>query len=67
MSALQELRIYSVDVIKKFDAIADRVVDIFELAVMECEDDCASEEHECELAYSAIEELIEEYLQNKHG
>jgi hypothetical protein len=63
MSALQELRKYSIDVMKKFDAIADDVAGIYDLAVMECEDDCAAEEHECELAYSAIEELIEEYLQ----
>ena len=63
MDTLRELRIYSIDVMKKFDAIADDVAGIYDLAVMESEDDCESEEHECELAYSAIEELIEEYLQ----
>lgn len=67
MNTLKELRIHCIQVMKRYDAIADRVVDIYDVTLMECEDNGALEEYECEVAYSAIEDLIEEYLQNKHG
>ena len=58
---LQELYTYSRGVIEKYPALQDDVMRHFALAEMECEDDCSSEEHECELSFSDIESLVADY------
>ena len=58
---LQELYTYSRGVIEKYPELRDEVMEHFALAEMECEDDCSSEEHECELSFSDIESLVADY------
>jgi len=61
---LQELYTYCRGVIEKYPELADEVMQHFALAEMECEDDASSEEHECELSYTDIEDLVAEYKSN---
>ena len=58
---LRELYTYSRGVIEKYPELRDEVMEHFALAEMECEDDCSSEEHECELSFSDIEGLVADY------
>jgi hypothetical protein len=58
---LRELYTYSRGVIEKYPELRDEVMEHFALAEMECEDDCSSEEHECELSFSDIEDLVADY------
>ena len=58
---LQELYTYCRGVIEKYPELADEVMQHFALAEMECEDDCSSEEHECELSYTDINDAIADY------
>jgi hypothetical protein len=58
---LRELYTYSRGVIEKYPELRDEVMEHFALAEMECEDDCSSEEHECELSFSDIESLVADY------
>jgi len=58
---LQELYTYCREVIEKHPELADEVMQHFALAEMECEDDCSSEEHECELSFSDINDAIADY------
>jgi len=61
---LQELYTYCREVMEKYPELADEVMQHFALAEMECEDDASSEEHECELSYTDIEDLVAEYKSN---
>lgn len=61
---LQELYTYCRGVIEKHPELRDEVMQHFALAEMECEDDCSSEEHECELSFGDIEDLVAEYKSN---
>ena len=58
---LRELYTYSRGEIEKYPELRDEVMEHFALAEMECEDDCSSEEHECELSFSDIESLVADY------
>ena len=58
---LRELYTYSRGVIEKYPELRDEVMEHFALAETECEDDCSSEEHECELSFSDIESLVADY------
>ena len=62
---LRELYTYSRGVIEKYPELRDEVMEHFALAEMECEDDCSSEEHECELSFSDIEDLVADYKLQK--
>ena len=62
---LRELYTYSRGVIEKYPELRDEVMEHFALAEMECEDDCSSEEHECELSFSDIESLVADYKLQK--
>ena len=62
---LRELYTYSRGVIEKYPESRDEVMEHFALAEMECEDDCSSEEHECELSFSDIEDLVADYKLQK--
>lgn len=61
---LRELYTYCREVIEKHPELADEVMQHFALAEMECEDDCSSEEHECELSFGDIENAVAEYKSN---
>ena len=61
---LQELYTYCRGVIEKYPELRNDVMRHFALAEMECEDDCSSEEHECELSYTDIGDLVVEYKSN---
>ncbi len=61
---LYQLYTYCREVIDKYPALRDDVMRHFALAEMECEDDCSSEEHECELSFTDIEDLVAEYKSN---
>jgi hypothetical protein len=58
---LQELYTYCREVIEKYPELRDEVMQHFALAEMESEDDCSSEEHECELSYTDIDALLEQF------
>ena len=58
---LRELYTYCREVIEKHPELADEVMQHFALAEMECEDDCSSEEHECELSLTDINNAIADY------
>ena len=45
----------------QYEKLADQIYDAYDLFLMEIEDDCASVEHEAELCYGEIDELIEAY------
>ena len=62
---LRELYTYCREVIEKHPELADEVMQHFALAEMECEDDCSSEEHECELSFSDINDAIADYELHK--
>jgi hypothetical protein len=55
---LQELRIKSIELTKQYPQYEDQIRDLFFLAQDEIEDG-GSEAHECELAISDMEYLIE--------
>ena len=58
---LTELYTYCRGVIEKYPELRDEVMEHFALAEMECEDDCSSEAHECELSFSDINDAIVNY------
>ena len=58
---LTELYTYCREVIEKYPELADEVMQHFALAEMECEDDCSSEAHECELSFSDINDAVADY------
>ena len=58
---LTELQKYCVEMANKHPQHAEQIKDFYDLAEMEVEDG-ESEAHECELAYSDIEELIQEFV-----
>ena len=45
----------------QYEKLADLIYDAYDLFLMEIEDDCVSVEHEAELCYGEIDELIEAY------
>jgi len=56
---LENLRKYCMQAIDKHPKHADEIRDFYSLAISEIEEG-GSEEHECELAWSDIEDLINE-------
>ena len=58
---LQELYTYCREVIEKYPELRKDVMRHFALAEMECEDDASSEEHECELSLTDIDDLIADH------
>lgn len=58
---LTELYTYCREVIEKYPELRNDVMRHFALAEMECEDDCSSEEHECELSFTDINDLIADH------
>lgn len=58
---LQELKTYAEDMSNRYPELNDQIRDLYFLAEMEVEDG-ESEDHECELAYSDIEQLVEEFV-----
>ena len=60
MTTTERVKQHCVDTIKKYPSLEDEVNMLYYLYRMEIADDCASEEHEAELCYSSIEELIED-------
>ena len=63
---LQELYTYCRGVIEKHPELRYEVMEHFALAEMECEYeyDAVSIEHECELSFTDIEDLVAEYKSN---
>lgn len=55
------------DVIEKHPDLQSKVQDIFDLCMMELEDDCASVDHEVELALGELDELINNKLTSARG
>ena len=62
---LTELYTYCREVIEKYPELRDEVMQHFALAEMECEDDCSSEAHECELSFSDINDAVANYKLQK--
>ena len=58
---LQELYTYCREVIEKYPELRNDVMRHFALAEMECEDDASSEEHECELSLTDVDDLIADH------
>lgn len=58
---LGQLKTYAEDMSNRYPELNDQIRDLYFLAEMEVEDG-ESEDHECELAYSDIETLIEEFV-----
>ena len=60
MTTTEQVRQHCVDTIEKYPSLESEVNILYSLYRMESADDCASEEHEAELCYGCIEELIED-------
>lgn len=58
---------YCKDVIEKHPELRGEVQGIFDLCMMELEDDCASVDHEVELAFGELDELINDKLKSARG
>lgn len=56
---VQQLKKYCLEKIDQYPNLADEIRDIYSLALSEIEDG-ESEDNECELAWSDIEDLINE-------
>ena len=54
---LRELYQYCQEVVEKYPSLGSEIMEFYDLAVMEVEDG-GSENHECELAVSDIEDLV---------
>jgi len=54
---LRELYQYCQEVVEKHPSLGSEIMEFYDLAVMEVEDG-GSENHECELAVSDIEDLV---------
>ena len=54
---LRDLHQYCQEVVEKYPSLGSEIMEFYALAQMEVEDG-ESEDHECELAVSDIEELI---------
>ena len=53
--------------IEKHPELRGEVQGIFDLCMMELEDDCASVDHEVELAFGELDELINDKLKSARG
>ncbi len=60
MTTTERVRQHCIDTIEKYPSLESEVNELYYLYRMEIADDCASEEHEAELCYGSIEELIED-------
>lgn len=58
---LEQLKTYAEDMSNRYPELHDQIRDFYFLACDEVESG-ESEAHECELAYSDIEDLIEEFV-----
>jgi len=61
---LQELKKYCTDKGNEYPKLSDEIYEFYDLAEMEIEGG-GSTQHECELALNEIDEIIEEYNQDK--
>ena len=61
MSVINGVREYALKQIGAYPALEREIVDIFDLFMMEIEDECASVEGEAELFYSDVDTTIHEY------
>lgn len=59
--ALVHLLKYCKETAKKYPTLRDEIMELYDLAATECEDEGVSETHECELAMNEIKELVERY------
>ena len=59
MTTTEQVRKRCLDTIEKYPSLESEVNMLYSLYRMEIEDECASEEHEAELCYGSIDELIE--------
>ena len=55
---------YCRELIENYPDLRGEVQGIFDLCMMELEDDCASVDHEVELAFSELDELINDKLKS---